>query len=183
LQEVEAAIAALPGVAQAVTAIVRSPAAQQDYLAAWVSPASLNPQDLLSDLAGSLPVYMIPTVVVPLAALPLLPSEKVNRKALPAPDWSKHLVAAAAGAGASKAAFSAAGGVTAAKEAAAAAVQSDPLMLFLQGLWAEVLHEPSANITPSSDFFSLGGTSLLVGVMNSRLRAHTAHTVGCEPTQ
>jgi acyl-CoA synthetase (AMP-forming)/AMP-acid ligase II len=102
LQEVEAAIAALPGVAQAVTAIVHSPTTQQDHLAAWVSPASLNPKDLLAHLAGSLPVYMIPTVIVPLAALPLLPSEKVNRKALPAPDWSKHMVAAAAAAGASK---------------------------------------------------------------------------------
>jgi hypothetical protein len=51
-------------------------------------------------------------------------------------------------------------------------MQSDPLMLFLQGLWADVLNESAANITPSSDFFALGGNSLLVGVMNSRLRAH-----------
>lgn len=156
-------MAALPGVCQVATAIVRSPITQQDHLAAWVSPDSLEPQ-VLSGLTSKLPHYMIPTVVVPLAALPLLPSEKVNRKALPAPDWSKHMAAAAAPASAPASALPAAADT-------AAALLQDPLMQYLQGLWAEVLSQGVNDINPYSDFFAMGGNSLLVGVMNSRVRA------------
>lgn len=41
--------------------------------------------ELQAAIAGVLPSYMVPKVIVPLAALPLLPNGKVNRRALPPP--------------------------------------------------------------------------------------------------
>lgn len=59
LQEVEAALGALQGVCQAVTALVKNSATEQDHLVAWISPATLEPVGLLQQLQGSLPEYII----------------------------------------------------------------------------------------------------------------------------
>lgn len=172
LQEVEAAAAALPGVCQVATAVVRSPITQQDHLAAWISPDTLDIKTLISALGDKLPHYMIPTVIVPLAALPLLASEKINRKALPAPDWSRHMVTVAApGRAAGAAVRSSESSKGSAEQECTLQIQSDPLMQYLQALWADILGLDSSDISPSSDFFACGGNSLLVGVMNSRVRA------------
>jgi hypothetical protein len=160
-QEVEAALSAQPGVAQAAAAIVRHPATGQDHLAAWVSPAGVDARALLAGVQGSLPPYMVPTVLVPMPALPLLASEKVNRKALPEPDWALHAVAAP-------------GAVAAARPAAAAAAvpeEADPLDVLIRGVWAELLGQPAAELGPDADFFEAGGNSLLCGVCSSRVRA------------
>src|ERR1700722_10817307 len=78
------------------------PPAPPPRLIAYITPASPDPgQDsgftaaVRQHAAARLPDYMLPSAIVVLDALPLPPSGKLDRAALPAPDY-----AAAAGAGA-----------------------------------------------------------------------------------
>ena len=82
LGEVEAALTALPGVALAVALVLRDPAGAQ-RLVAYVTPAAAPPAELAAGLKGRLPTHMVPSVIVPLEAMPLLPNEKIDRKVLP----------------------------------------------------------------------------------------------------
>ncbi|TRV72173.1 amino acid adenylation domain-containing protein, partial [Streptomyces sp. 130] len=81
--EVEAALAAHPGVAQA--AVV----ARDDRLVGYVVPvtaATVRPAELAAHLRERLPDYLVPSAFVLLDALPLTPNGKLDRAALPAPD-------------------------------------------------------------------------------------------------
>ncbi|MFP2930364.1 amino acid adenylation domain-containing protein, partial [Pyxidicoccus sp. 3LG] len=86
--ELEAALRVSPAVAEAA-AVVREDGSTGPRLVAYVVPApgaGLDTAELRASLAKRLPGYMVPSAIVPLPALPLLPSGKLDRKALPAPD-------------------------------------------------------------------------------------------------
>ncbi|WP_416986776.1 amino acid adenylation domain-containing protein, partial [Streptomyces sp. T028] len=93
--EVEAALAAHPQVAQVVV-VAREDAADDRRLTAYVVPADGSPgtlRDLPAVLRGHaarrLPEYMVPSAVVPLpGGLPLTVNGKVDRSALPAPEYT-----------------------------------------------------------------------------------------------
>ncbi|KAJ1978204.1 hypothetical protein H4R34_003291 [Dimargaris verticillata] len=63
--------------------------AQDDNLVAFVAPSTCDPQSIQQLISQSLPPYMVPAVIVPLAALPLTRIGKVDRKALPRVDFDK----------------------------------------------------------------------------------------------
>ncbi|MFF8841868.1 amino acid adenylation domain-containing protein [Streptomyces sp. NPDC015127] len=89
LGEIEAALAGHPGVAQA--AVVPDRDGDIVRLVGYAVPEAgeLDPQALRTHVAGLLPEYMVPALVVPLdGPLPLTPNGKLDRKALPVPDWS-----------------------------------------------------------------------------------------------
>ncbi|MET7743782.1 non-ribosomal peptide synthase/polyketide synthase [Streptomyces sp. NPDC005385] len=80
--EIEAALTRDPAVAQAAVAVADA------ALVAYVVPArdaAPDPAGLLATLAASLPAPMVPGACVVLDALPLTPSGKLDRAALPAP--------------------------------------------------------------------------------------------------
>ncbi|AZM56921.1 non-ribosomal peptide synthetase [Streptomyces sp. WAC 01529] len=84
--EVEAALAAHPDVVDvAVLAREDRPGAKR-LVAYVVGPAGQDGEELRAFAARTLPDYLVPTTVVPLAALPLSRNGKVDRAALPAPD-------------------------------------------------------------------------------------------------
>jgi amino acid adenylation domain-containing protein len=85
--EVEATLAAHPGIRQTAVA-VRQTSAGDLRLVAYVVPrpgVEADQESWRRYLAERLPEYMVPAVFVPLDGLPRSPSGKVDRRSLPAP--------------------------------------------------------------------------------------------------
>ncbi|NTV62898.1 MAG: amino acid adenylation domain-containing protein, partial [Oscillochloris sp.] len=131
LGEVEAALSSHPAVQVCVVAL-REVAPGDQQLVAYVV---LNEPDadLRSYLYARLPDHMVPSAFVSLDALPLTPNRKVDRKALPAPDFS-------------------------AVQRDYVAAQTDTERQ-LAAIWQEVLN--LARVGLYDNFFDLGGHSLL----------------------
>ncbi|WP_258539555.1 non-ribosomal peptide synthetase [Chitinophaga oryzae] len=69
--------------------VVKEDAGGHKRLVAYVVPAAtFDKEVIVSALRERLPEYMVPAITVPLEAIPLTASGKVNRKALPDPDFS-----------------------------------------------------------------------------------------------
>jgi hypothetical protein len=154
LGEVEAALASLPGVQLAVALVLQDPAGAQQ-LVAYVTPAELASAALAAGLRERLPAHMVPSVVVPLARMPLLPNEKIDRKALPPPAWGSH-------------------------EAAQYVAPADELEARLQAVWQQVLGRE--RISTADDFFAVGGNSLQVPLA-FRLSLCAARLAGWHPSR
>jgi acyl-CoA synthetase (AMP-forming)/AMP-acid ligase II/acyl carrier protein len=149
LGEIEAALARQPGVGQAVAAVREDERGRR--LVGYVTPdgeAVVDPVAVRAGLAGSLPEYMVPAAVVVLAEVPRGPGGKVDRRALPAPDF-----AAMTGRG----------------------VPSTPREELLCGIFADVLGLDRVGTEDS--FFDLGGDSLLAARVASRIRSELGREV------
>ncbi|MEM7349676.1 MAG: non-ribosomal peptide synthase/polyketide synthase, partial [Acidobacteriota bacterium] len=87
LGEIEAALNALPSVARSVV-VARRESAARSRLVAYVVAAgdAPNQSELRTVLGKKLPAYMVPGGFVFLPALPLTPSGKLDRRALPEPE-------------------------------------------------------------------------------------------------
>lgn len=89
LGEIEATLTQHPSVRQAVV-VAREENSGDKRLVAYIIPADAQAPTttLRSFLKEDLPDYMVPAVFITLDKLPLTPSGKVDRRALPAPDES-----------------------------------------------------------------------------------------------
>ncbi|MEU8896517.1 amino acid adenylation domain-containing protein [Nocardia sp. NPDC048505] len=130
--EIEAVLAAVPGVTQVAVAVATT--AQGDQLVAYLTTTGAPVDDAVRAAAArALPSYMVPSVYVVLDEFPLNASGKLDRKALPAPPAERTVFRAP---------------VTAAQQAVAA-------------IYAEVLGLPATRpVGLDDDFFALGGNSL-----------------------
>jgi nonribosomal peptide synthetase DhbF len=86
--EIEAALRRQSGVSQAVV-MVREDQPGDKRLVAYVSGEGLNGEKLRGALRAELPEYMTPSAMVVLGALPLNANGKIDRKALPAPQYAQ----------------------------------------------------------------------------------------------
>ncbi|MFJ5548065.1 amino acid adenylation domain-containing protein [Streptomyces sp. NPDC093225] len=154
LPEIEAALTAVPGVAEAVV-VLRDEVNGAPGLVAYHRPQdpAVGPvaeAELRTRLLSALPAYMVPSAFVAMDRFPTTTQGKLDRAALPAP-------AAAAAPAAEQAAEQAAGqGLT----------RSQAL---IAGVWANVLG--ASEVGPDDNFFKLGGHSLLAIKLVSRVRA------------
>ncbi|WP_297848686.1 amino acid adenylation domain-containing protein, partial [Mycobacterium sp.] len=85
LGEIQAALAALDGVEQAVV-IAREDRPGDKRLVGYIT-GTATPPEVRTLLADRLPGYMVPAAVAVLDALPLTPGGKLDIRALPAPDY------------------------------------------------------------------------------------------------
>ncbi|MFQ6349024.1 non-ribosomal peptide synthetase [Pseudomonas sp. R11F] len=134
-EEIEARLLAQEGIAQAVV-LVR----EAKLIGYYTAPAGLDEQAVKTALAAELPEYMVPALLMRLDALPLSPSGKVDRRALPEPVWQlrEHIE------------------------------PETPLQQQIAAIWREVLGLPRVGLR--DDFFALGGHSLLATQIISRTR-------------
>jgi len=144
--EIEAALAKHTDVAQTVV-VARADSTGEQRLVAYLiarQGVTLDPADLRKFLAQDLPEYMVPSSYVALDQFPLTPNGKVDRKALPDPGTSTLVVSTSYAAPSNE------------TEAAVASI------------WQEVLNIP--RVGRNDNFFDLGGHSLLVVQVQSRIQ-------------
>ncbi|MGW3543235.1 amino acid adenylation domain-containing protein [Nocardia niigatensis] len=88
LGEVDAAVARHPGVEMAVTVGATTPGGATALVSYVLAADSVvAPEDVRTTVAQQLPAHMVPSVVMVLHTLPLTPAGKVDRRALPRPDF------------------------------------------------------------------------------------------------
>ncbi len=147
LGEIEAALERHASVRQAIV-LAREDVPGDKRLVAYVLAAKGQApvaRELRAKLAKDLPEYMVPAMYVVMEAFPLTPNGKVDRKAFPPPVAER----------------------LALSENYAA--PSDDVQSRLAAIWAEVLRVDTVGI--HDDFFELGGDSLKVAQVATRIRA------------
>ncbi|MCP6762148.1 MAG: amino acid adenylation domain-containing protein [Fischerella sp. CENA71] len=144
LGEIEVVLAQHPQVREVVV-VAKEEQSGNQYLVAYVVPnQEITTTELRDFLKQKLPEYMIPTAFVLLKSMPLTSNGKVDRHALPAPEFQLCL----------NANFVA---------------PHTPTQEILAKLWAEVLNLKQIGIY--DNFFEMGGNSLLATQVISRLRS------------
>ena len=149
LGEIEVALRQNADVQEAVV-VAREDRAGEKRLVAYVvsDKEGRKPQKeaLRAELKTKLPDYMVPAAIVELEALPLTPNGKMDRRALPTPEFAPDSIRG----------------------------PRTPQEEILCELFSDVLHVPRVGI--DDNFFALGGHSLLVMQLVSRMRG----TLGVE---
>lgn len=145
LSEIETALLEYPAVKEVAVISIADPNGDQRlvaYVAANRTPAPTF-RDLRHFLTQKLPDHMVPSAFVMLDALPLTPSGKVDRSALPPPEQQRP------------------------KREIDHVAPRTPMEETLAKIWADVLKVESPSI--HDDFFELGGDSLAASRIISRV--------------
>lgn len=146
LGEIESALIKLPDVSEAVVLAHRD-AHGKDKLKAWVSIASkmrCNPLLIKSQLAASLPSYMIPQEIIIIDSIPLTTNGKVNTQALPENSLCT-------------------------SQTDLMPVKANSLLeTKLHSIWCNILGRTQVSI--HDNFFALGGDSLLAVMFSQQCR-------------
>ena len=147
LGEVQAALAGCDGVEQAVV-IAREDRPGDKRLVGYVT-GTADPATMRAALGERLPAYMVPAAVVVLDALPLTVNGKLDKRALPAPEYT---------------------------DVDRYRAPTSPIEEILAGIYAQVLGVERVGVDDS--FFELGGDSLsamrLIAAVNTGLDAGLA---------
>jgi amino acid adenylation domain-containing protein len=146
LGDVESALRSCPSVKEAVVIAQNDRADHKRLVAYFVAQPKHSPSvsELMEFVRGRLPAYMVPSVFVPLEALPLTPSGKLDRQALVPPEEARPALAQPC---------------------------ADPITrgeADLAAIWAEVLQIQKVGI--HDNFLELGGDSLLAMQVLARVR-------------
>ncbi|ASL28768.1 peptide synthetase [Azotobacter chroococcum] len=141
LGEIESRLLAHPQVAEAAVIARETPAGRQ--LVGYLVPRGpLDPLEIRKQLAEALPDYMVPAQLMVLERLPLTPAGKVDRAALPEPQWQAR--------------------------DDYEAPQGDSERILAE-IWAQLLGLP--RVGRNDQFFALGGDSIVALQVVSRLRS------------
>jgi tyrocidine synthetase-3 len=140
--EIESRLSNYPGIKEAVV-VVREDKSGDKYLCAYiVSHKEYAISELRESLSKGLPDYMIPSQFIPIEKIPLTPSGKLNRKALPEPE---------------------------AKVGEGYLGPRNEIEEKLVDLWSEILGVERDFINIDKGFFELGGHSLKAMILAAKL--------------
>jgi amino acid adenylation domain-containing protein len=147
--EVAALLAEHPAIGECAVVAGKAPTGEDALVACFAAapgadPGRTAPAELASYLARRLPAAMVPARFVALAALPRLPTGKVDRRALPPAEEARVPEGLAAG-----------------------AAPRTPVEEIVAAAWSEVLGCEA--VSRDDNFFALGGHSLLATQVVSRL--------------
>ena len=147
LGEIEAQLAQHPNVREAVVADFEDSPGNRRLIAYIVTrePGDIDADDLRALLRSRLPEYMIPAVFVTLEKIPRTNNGKTDRKALPKPAARTRSSTPSRGR------------------------SGTPLEESIAAIWREVLG--IADVGLNTNFFDLGGHSLLVGRVHLKLQS------------
>ena len=134
LQEIEAIINSCEGVKQSICHVLEQHG-EKIIIAYVLSEALFDRESIQSKLSSKLSAAMLPGYIMPIESIPLTLNGKINKKALPVPDWQQ--------------------AIDQKYTAPTSATQRQ-----LAEIWGEVLHLERVGI--SHNFFEIGGNSLLV---------------------
>ncbi|HEY4034597.1 MAG TPA: amino acid adenylation domain-containing protein [Ktedonobacteraceae bacterium] len=146
LGEIEVVLMQHPNVEQAVV-VAREDALDDKRLVAYIVPhqgQAVGVSDLRSHVMNQLPTYMVPSAFVLLETLPLTYNGKVDRRALPVPEY------------------------TSSELESSLVMPQTPLQEAIAASWVQVLRIAQVGI--HDNFFTLGGHSLLAMQVLARLR-------------
>ncbi|CAA7196039.1 Dimodular nonribosomal peptide synthase [Chryseobacterium potabilaquae] len=146
LGEIESALLSYEGIRQSVVLAKEHSSGLKYLVGYYVSDTSFNPEDLSVYLSGLLPEYMVPSAYVHLELFPMTLNGKLDRRALPEPNF------------------------TGDKEYIA------PTMVLekqLAEIYSEVLGLPVESIGLHDDFFRLGGNSIMAIKLISKIHHQT----------
>jgi amino acid adenylation domain-containing protein len=150
--EVEAVLSQHDAVGQSVV-VLREDVPGDKRLVAYVVAAPdrvVAAPELRRFVREKLPEYMVPSTIVEIATFPLLPNGKVNRRGLPAPDGQRQT-----------------------EEAYVA--PANEIERSIADVWKELLRLGTVGV--HDNFFDLGGHSLLVIQLHSRLTKKLGRTL------
>ena len=149
LGEIESVLMQHPDVKQAVVTLYKNN--DDEKLIAYVLPSSdISQSELRQFLQDKLPAYMIPSNYMMLEEFPLTPNRKIDRKALPTPEKIR-------------------------PELENYVIPKTKIEQEIAQIWQEVLQVEKIGI--HDNFFDLGGHSLLMVKVQSKLREKFSHDV------
>ena len=132
LGEIEAKLQALEPIQQAVVEVKETTAGGKQLVGYLTTNEEIGSPEIMSQLKEHLPEFMVPQAYVMLAELPMTPSGKVDRKALPDPEINIEAYVA----------------------------PSTKVERQLVGIWAAILEMEEQEIGVTQSFFEIGGHSL-----------------------
>ena len=143
--EIEDALRACKGVEGAAVRVLQHPNTHQTCIVGYLSPAGQDQASILQSCRRRLQEHMVPVTIVDMASLPCMSNGKNDHKALPDPDWE------------------------ALAEGEQYVAPRDDAEHRVAAVWRDVLK--AERIGVHANFFAVGGTSLLAGMIAYRAGA------------
>ncbi|MGE6226487.1 amino acid adenylation domain-containing protein [Paenibacillus chitinolyticus] len=152
MNEIRSQLISLPEVEDAVVVVREQASGDKELCAYVVASDKLPSREWRRKLKDKLPEAMIPAYIAAIDAIPLTPNGKVDRRALPEPEFGL-------------------------RERGEPVLPRDGMEERVAAIWEEVLGDTAGPIGVHDDFFELGGHSLKAAVLAGKLQQATGALV------
>ncbi|SEG59360.1 non-ribosomal peptide synthetase [Paenibacillus sp. UNC499MF] len=152
MNEVRSQLISLPDVEDAVVVVREQASGDKELCAYVVASDKLSSREWRRKLKDKLPEAMIPAYIAAIDAIPLTSNGKVDRRALPEPEFGL-------------------------RERGIPELPRDGMEERVAAIWQEVLGDTAGPIGIHEDFFELGGHSLKAAVLAGKLQQATGALV------